>query len=172
MTVCLYRPWGRSVAVAAVGALFAAPVWAQAPKAEPAAAEFQLPTVPAEHRHARELLANALRYVDPAHKLSDPVSGYPFEGWNQEPDKKVFLRSFTQLTAIGLWMETLANVAADQADNPVLFRDQALTRLGLVAKTLRQDQADPQLGAKGLLGNFIDLETGRRRGPLSADADK
>ena len=167
MTVCVSRPWTRA-AVTAVGVLFLAqPAMAQAP-----AAGFQFPTVPAEHRHARDLLANALRYADPAHKLSDPVSGYPYEGWNQEPDRKVFLRSFTQLTAIGLWMETLANIAAGQADTPFLSRDQALVRLAQVAKTLRQDQKDPQLGAKGLLGNFIDLETGRRRGPLTADADK
>lgn len=166
MTMCLSRPW-RRVALATVGVLIAGPAWAQPPKAA-----VPFPTVPAEHRHARELLANALRYIDPAHKLSDPVSGYPYEGWNQEPERKVFLRAFTQLTAIGLWMETLASVAAGEADTPSLSRDQALARLALVAKTLRQDQADPQLGAKGLLGNFIDLETGRRRGPLSADADK
>ena len=74
--------------------------------------------MPPTHKHTRELLANALRYVDPANKLSDPVSGYPFEGWNQEPDRKLYLRSFTQLTAIGMWMETLANLAAGQADQP------------------------------------------------------
>jgi outer membrane protein assembly factor BamB len=168
MTMRLSYPWGRIATATVVGVLFAVPpAPAQAPPAE-----FNFPTVPAEHKHARELLANALRYADPAHKLSDPVSGYPYEGWNQEPERKLFLRSFTQLTAIGLWMEVLANVAAGQADTPFLSRDQALARLALVAKTLRQDQADPQLSAKGLLGNFLDLATGRRRGPLTADADK
>ena len=87
-------------------------------------------------------------------------------------DRKLYLRSFTQLTAIGLWMEALANVAAGQADTPFLSRDQALARLTLLVKSLRQDQADPQLSAKGLLGNFLDLASGRRRGPLTADADK
>jgi hypothetical protein len=147
--------------------LLAPPALAESPKDD-----FRFPTVPAEHKHARELLANALRYLDPAHKLSDPASGYPFEGWNQDPDKKLYLRSFTQLTAIGLWMEALANIAAGQADTPFLSRDQALERLALLVKSLRQDQKDPELSAKGLLGNFLDLESGRRRGPLTEDADK
>src|SRR5215203_2328410 len=152
----------------AVGILFAAPpAFAQPPKAELA-----LPTVPAGHKHARELLASAMRYADPKHKLTDPASGYPFEGWNHEPDRKLFLRSFTQLTAIGLWMELLANVAAGQADTPYLSRDQALAQLTLMVKSLRADQKDPQLSAKGLLGNFLDLSGGRRRGPLTQDADK
>src|SRR5690242_7272732 len=102
------------------------PASAQSPPAG-----FRFPTVPAAHPHARELLANALRYLDPANKLSDPVSGYPFEGWNQDPGRKLYLRSFTQLTAIGLWMEALADVAAGQADVPFLSRDQALGRLTL-----------------------------------------
>ena len=155
-------------ALAAAGVLFAV---------RPAPAEtppdgFRFPTVSAAHTHARELLANAFRYVDPANKLSDPVSGYPYEGWNQEPDRKLYLRSFTQLTAIGLWMEALANIAAGQADTPFLSRDQALDRLTRLVKSLRQDQRDPQLSSKGLLGNFLDLESGRRRGPLTEDADK
>src|SRR4051794_40451641 len=70
------------------------------------------PSVPAEHRHVRMLLENALRYASPENKIVDPVSGYPFEGWNQDPKQGLFLRSFTQLTAIGQWMELLANFAA------------------------------------------------------------
>ena len=47
--------------------------------------------------------------------MVDPVSGYPFEGWNQDPARGLFLRSFTQLTAIGQYMELLANVVAGRA---------------------------------------------------------
>jgi hypothetical protein len=159
------RRWGYTAV--ATGILCAATANAQPPKSE-----FTFPTVAPGHKHARQLLANAMRYADPKNKLSDPVSGYPFEGWNQEPDRKLFLRSFTQLTAIGLWMELLANVAAGQADTPYLSREQALTQLTRLVKSLRQDQRDPQLSARGLLGNFLDLAAGRRRGPLTQDADK
>ena len=63
----------------------------------------------------RELLANAMRYVAPENRMVDPVSGYPFEGWNQDPARGLFLRSFTQLTAIGQYMELLANIVAGAA---------------------------------------------------------
>src|SRR5262245_49675184 len=104
--------------------------------------------------------------------MTDPVSGYPFEGWNQDPKQGLFLRSFTQLTAIGLWMELLANVAAGHADNPFLTRDKALADLAHLVKSLRLDQRDPTLSAKGLLGNFLDLATGKRLGPLAADVER
>src|SRR5436309_10308248 len=113
----------------------------------------QFPTVPAEHTHARALLANALRYAEPANKMTDPASGYPFEGWNHDPKNGVFLRSFTQLTAIGLWMESLANVVAGQADTPHLSREQALCQLTPPVKRLRQDPQDPRHSTRGLLGN-------------------
>ena len=124
------------------------------------------------HEHARKLLDNALKYVDPAHKLVDPVSGYPVEGWNQDPSRGLFLRSFTQLTAIGQYMELLGNVVAGRADSPGLSREEAAQRLAHLVATLRQDQADPKLAAQGLLGNFLDLATGKRLGPLASDVDK
>jgi hypothetical protein len=127
---------------------------------------FEYPTVPRHHRHMRRLLNNAFSYVDPAHRIIDPVSGYPAEGWNQEPANGVFLRSFTQLTAIGAWIELLANIAAGQADNPYLSRGAALDGLALAVATLRADQRDPNLAAKGLLSNFIGFDGGERRGPL------
>src|SRR6516165_12395167 len=49
-----------------------------------ATSSFRFPTVPPEHKHVRALLENALRYAAPANKMIDPVSGYPFEGWNQD----------------------------------------------------------------------------------------
>ena len=104
--------------------------------------------------------------------MVDPVSGYPFEGWNQDPKRGLFLRSFTQLTAIGQWMELLANIVAGEAETPVLSREQALAQLAHLVKSLRQDQHDPRLSARGLLGNFLDLATGKRLGPLASDVDK
>jgi hypothetical protein len=122
--------------------------------------------------HARALLENALRYASPANKLVDPVSGYPCEGWNQDPKQGLFLRSFTQLTAIGQWMELLANIVAGSAETPDLSRAQALANLKQLVKSLHEDQHNPQLSARGLLGNFLDLATGKRLGPLASNVDK
>ena len=98
-------------------------------------AQFQFPTVPPRHHHARQLLANALRYVAPVNQMIDPVSGYPFEGWNQDPAKGLYLRSFTQLTAIGQYMELLSNIIAGTCDTPFLSRKQALANLAHLVKT-------------------------------------
>lgn len=146
---------------------------APASAAEPPEVEagFRFPTLPAGHPHARALLANALRYVGPDVRIFDAESGYPFEGWNQDPEKGLFLRSFTQLTAIGQGMEILANVAAGLCDAPFLPRAEAFDRLGHQARSLLKDQADPSLSADGLLGNFLDLATGKRLGPLASDVE-
>ena len=74
------RPW--SLALAAHGRRAVAPT-----RPGPGRTASRFPTVPAEHPHARALLENALRYVAPANKMVDPVSGYPFEGWNQDPKR-------------------------------------------------------------------------------------
>jgi hypothetical protein len=132
----------------------------------------RFPTLRPGDTHARALLENAMLYVASTSKMVDPVSGYPFEGWNQDPSKGLFLRSFTQLTAIGQYMELLANVVAGNADTPGLSREQALAHLTHLVETLRSDQRDPKLGAKGLLVNFLDLATGKRLGPLASDVEK
>jgi hypothetical protein len=132
----------------------------------------QFPTVPAEHKYVLALLESAMRYVGPQNRMIDAASGYPVEGWNQDPKNGLYLRSFTQLTVIGLWMELLANVLAGSAETPYLSRDQALSHLTLLVKSLRQDQQDPRLSAKRLLGNFLDLGTGKRQGPLASDVEK
>jgi len=132
----------------------------------------QFPTVRPKHRHVRELLASAMRYLAPENRMVDPISGYPFEGWNQDPVKGLYLRSFTQLTAIGQYMELLANIAAGTCDTPYLSRKQALANLRHLIKNLRQDQHDPRLSAENLLGNFLDLATGKRLGPLAVDVEK
>jgi hypothetical protein len=138
----------------------------------PSEASCHFPTVRPEHRHVRTLLTNAMRYVAPENRMIDAASGYPIEGWNQDPKKGLYLRSFTQLTAIGQCMELLANVAAGTADTPYLSRKQALASLVHLVKSLRQDQRDPRLSAGNLLGNFLDLATGKRLGPLAYDVEK
>ena len=55
---------------------------------------------------------------------------------------------------------------------PHLSREQALTQLAHLVKTLRDDQRDPTLAAEGLLSNFLDLATGKRLGPLASNVDK
>jgi hypothetical protein len=128
--------------------------------------DFSYPNVPQSHRHMRLLLDNAFQYANPAHGTIETVSGYPVEGWNQEPEKGLFLRSLTQLTAIGTWIELLANVAAGYADNPYVSREAALDGLARAVATLLADQQDPALAAKGLLVNFLSIEGGKRAGPL------
>lgn len=146
--------------------------FAPAAAADEPAAVGSFPTVPPNRPYTRLLLANAMRYADPAHKLTDPISGYPFEGWNHDVGKGVYLRAFTQLTAIGLWMEMLAAVAVGDVDVPYLTRDAALADLTKIVKTLRQDQRDPAIAAKGLLSNFLDLTGGKRTGPLASEVEK
>ena len=113
-----------------------------------------------------------MRYVAPQNRIIDAASGYPVEGWNHDPKRALFLRSFTQLTAIGQWMELCANVAAGYANTPHLSREQALNALAKLVGSLRRDQHDPSLSAKGLLGNFLDLGSGKRLGPLASDVEK
>jgi len=141
-------------------------------QASPGETPFHFPTVRPQHRHARELLTNAMRYLAPENRMIDHISGYPFEGWNQDPAKGLYLRSFTQLTAIGQYMELLANIIAGTCDTPFLSRKQALANLAHLVKSLRQDQRDPKLSAGNLLGNFLDLATGKRLGPLAVDVEK
>ena len=133
---------------------------------------FRFPKVGKEHPHMHQLLSNAMGYINPAHGMIDEASGYPVEGWNHDPSKGLFLRSFTQLTSIGEWVELLANIAAGYADNPYISRDEALEKLELAVNSLLADQSDPTVSAKGLLGNFLGLEGGKRLGPLGEEVKK
>jgi len=160
-----------AAAFAACAAAFAVVGLARA-DGPPEVAARRFPTVPAEHRHARALLENSMRYLAPANKMIDPASGYPFEGWNHDPAQGLFLRSFTQLTAIGKHMELLADVVAGRVDAPGMTREQAMEGLTRLVTSLRRDQQDPSLGAKGLLVNFLDLSTGKRLAPLTAEVEK
>jgi len=133
---------------------------------------FKVAHIAPEHIHAQMLAENAFRFIDPAHGLTEPMSGYPVEGWNQDPKRGLFLRSFTQLTAIGKWVELLACVAAGQADNPYVSRQQALDDLEKIVRSLRADQIDPSLNDRGLLCNFLAFEGERRVGPLATSAQR
>jgi hypothetical protein len=132
----------------------------------------RFPTVPAGHMHVRWLLDDGMKFLSPDLKMVDPTSGYPLEGWNHDPSKGLFLRAFTQLTAIGKSMEMLADVVAGNADSPALSREQALVQLTRLVATLRRDQRDPTLASKGLLVNFLDLSTDKRLAPLASDVYK
>ncbi len=132
----------------------------------------RFPTVAADHPYALALLDNAMRYLAPESGTVDAASGYPVEGWNNDPEQGLALRSFTQLTAIGEWIEALANVVAGHADTPYLSRQQALDNLSRAVRSLRHDQQDPQVGAKGLLTNFLDLGTAKRFGPLASKVSR
>jgi len=118
----------------------------------------------------QRLLINAMGYLKPEHGLVDPISGYPVEGWNQEPLRGLFMRSFTQLTAIGQQLELLANIAAGYADNPYVSKTQALAQLELMLSSLLEDQNNPNLSARGLLVNFLGLDATGRIGPLAEEA--
>ncbi|MGA3284533.1 MAG: hypothetical protein ABSD57_08750 [Verrucomicrobiota bacterium] len=133
---------------------------------------FNFPKVDPSHTHTRRLLENALLYAGSANAMTDPASGYPFEGWNQEPKKGLYLRSFTQLTAIGEWLELMANIAAGYADNPCISRDEAKTRLIRIVGSLRHDQQDPRVSAQGLLVNFLGFDNSQRMPPLSEIIEK
>jgi hypothetical protein len=134
--------------------------------------EFRFPLISPRHENMQRLLINAMGYLQPGHGLVDPVSGYPVEGWNQEPERGLYLRSFTQLTAIGEQLELLASIAAGYADNPYVSRAQALSQIERMASSLLIDQSDPTLSAGGLLGNFLGLEATGRIGPLSEEVRK
>jgi hypothetical protein len=131
-------------------------------------AKVVLSTTTTEHSHVQMLLDNAFKYIDPAHGLTDSVSGYPVEGWNEDPEQGLFLRSFTQLTAIGEWVELLANIASGQADNPYIPQDNALVSLTKVVDSLLIDQDDILVSSDGLLVNFLGFENGKRVGPLTS----
>ncbi len=142
------------------------------PLRTPGATRGVFPTVDPAHLYARALLDNAMRYIAPKSGTRDASSGYPVEGWNNEPNSGLGLRSFTQLTAIGEWAELLANVAVGDAEVPYLSRKQALKDLQQVVASLLIDQKDPQISTMGLLGNFLDLEPGTRVGPLAGIVEK
>ncbi len=130
------------------------------------------PTIVTNHPHMQALIENAFLYIRPGQGTIDAASGYPVEGWNQDPQQGHYLRSFTQLTAIGTWTELLANIAAGQAENPYISPEHALVELARVLRSLRRDQHDPQVSASGLLGNFLGFEGNRRNGPLAREVAK
>ena len=133
---------------------------------------FNFPLINPQHENLQWLLVNAMGYLKPEHGLVDPASGYPVEGWNQEPQHGLYLRSFTQLTAIGERIELLANIAAGFAENPYISRAESLSQLRLMLSSLLTDQQDPKVSARGLLGNFLGFDAAGRIGPLGEEVEK
>lgn len=151
----------------------------------------EAPSIPVRRDHIRALVGNALEYVRPSHGLFDPASGYPCEGWNDDSAAGLHLRDFTQLTAIGAWLELLGQMAAGAvpAGQPTALgvegRSPAspcsrglegerprnpLSELEHVTDSLLADQRDPRLAMHGLLCNFMGFEADRRVGPLASEA--
>ncbi len=119
---------------------------------------------------SRALFENAIKYINPDNGIIDNMSGYPVEGWNN--DAVINLRTFTQLTAIGEWVELLADIIAGQADNQYISTEQATVLLRKVVDSLLVDQENAELSFKGLLVNFMGFENGRRVGPLVSTVAK
>ena len=128
-----------------------------------------IPRLDPRHRHTAQLLTNALAYFHPANDPIEATSGYPREGWNHQPERGLYLRSFTQLTAIGLWLELQAAFAVGDLVDPQWPRARALAGLARTTRSLRHDQRTAGLGDRGLLGNFLGLEPDRRVGPLASE---
>ncbi|MEZ5501198.1 MAG: hypothetical protein R3E50_00575 [Halioglobus sp.] len=120
----------------------------------------------------RWLVTNALGYLKTEHGLVDPASGYPVEGWNQDPEQGLYLRSFTQLTSIGERLELLADIGAGYADNPYISREQALDGLEHMVTSLLDDQSNPTVSDRGLLVNFLGFAGDNRTGPLGEEVQK
>lgn len=128
-----------------------------------------VPSLDPRHVHTAQLVANALAYFHAANDAIEATSGYPREGWNHQPERGLYLRSFTQLTAIGLWLELQAAFAVGDLVDPQWPRARALAGLARTTRSLRHDQRTAGLGDRGLLGNFLGLEPDRRVGPLAAE---
>ncbi len=133
--------------------------------------KFEVPYMQANHNHARELLENALKYIE-APGMVDPASGYICEGLNNGSNGGAQLRTFTQLTGIGEWVELQADIAAGQLVVPSVSKDRAFESLDRISQSLLSDQADPGIAARGLLANFIGFDKDRRLGPLASVANE
>ena len=131
-----------------------------------------LPTFDPTHSHMRQLVQNALLYLDPKWELTDPASGYPLEGWNDDADTALHLRGFTQLTSVGKWLEILGHVAAGHVATPSMPAGDALKRLDHLTENLLLDQKDPRVSDRGLLCNFLGFEPERRIPPLASETHK
>ena len=121
--------------------------------------------------YSEKLLDNSLKFVEEKHGMIDPYSSYPVEGWNQDPERGLYLRNFTQLSAIGEYLELLANMSAGYCGEAYSQAD-SLEKLDRMSNTLLTDQDNPQLAAKGLMVNFLDLGNGHRVGPLGEKISK
>ena len=118
-----------------------------------------LSTIPAEHKHVHALAENAMWYIAPQNGSSMLPQAIPSRDGTRTPSA-----TFPPLVhaAYRHWpvMELCANVAAGYADTPYLSREEALKALAKLVGSLRRDQHDPTLSAKGLLV-ILDLGSGQ-----------
>ena len=107
-----------------------------------------------DYLFAKELLNNSIEYFNPNNKTIHLESGYPHEGWNRE----LRLDSFTQLSAIGLWLEFTSSVAAGYCNPKFLDKKTALSYCETTINSLLNDQNDEALSCNGLLANFLQFD--------------
>jgi len=118
---------------------------------------FNFPNVNPAHTHTRLLLENAMLYTGAANVMTDPASGYPFEGWNQEPKKGLYLRQFTQLTAIGEWLELMANITGRLRGQSVSVPHRSAGAAGANHRQLAARPAGPATRRPGFAREFHRL---------------
>ena len=105
--------------------------------------------------------------------MIDPVSGYPFEGWNQDPAAGALPPLVHPVdghrpvhgAAREHRRRQSATARTSRATRPSRTW-RSWSRACARTSTTRGSSAD------GLLGNFLDLATGKRLGPLASDVEK
>ncbi len=127
----------------------------------------------AEHTHARALLENAMRYV--VARQQDGRPGLRLSVRGVEPGPQAGL--LPPVVHPAHRDRPVDGAARQRRRRPgrhpaPLARRRPWPSSPHLVKTLRQDQADPTLSAEGLLGNFLDLATGKRLGPLASNVEK
>ena len=88
--------------------------------------------------YSEKLLDNSLKFVEEEHGMIDPYSSYPVEGWNQDPERGLYLRNFTQLSAIGEYLELLANMSAGYCGDAYSQVELVMYALKLATQVLRK----------------------------------
>ena len=105
--------------------------------------------------------------------MVDPVSGYPCRGLEPGPEA----RALPPLVHAVDRDRPVDGAAREHRRRPgrhavPLPRARPSSNLTHLVRSLREDQHDPRLSARDLLGNFLDLATGKRLGPLASEVDE
>ena len=101
-----------------------------------------------------------------------PGLGLSVRGLEPGPGQGLFLRSFTQLTAIGQYMELLANVAAGTLRDALSHPEAGSGDLTRLVKSLRQDQRDPTLSARACWATSWTWPPASGSAPWPSDVEK